>query len=286
MRLGLNWVSIEREDELENALPLIDDLGLGTIGAPGALAEWSEEECAAFGEMVRGYGLTIGEHGYWESLLTRDERERERQIEIVRDRLRKADAMGVDCVVTLAGSFGGDWAGAPHPDNWSEEARGMVVENCRRILDGLDLEHTTYALEPWYNTFFHAPESVRELLDEVDHPDFGVHMDAMNMHSIQDVYRSSALIERAFDLLAEDVAAVHAKDIRWDPSANILSLEEVIPGDGSMDYDLYVRKLDELPEDVPVFTEHWDSDDAYVETMRRLRRYADENGIELIDRHA
>lgn len=286
MRLGLNWLSVRNEEELEDALPLIDDLGLGTINAPDQMSEWSIERCEAYGEMVRDYGLTVGEYGYWENLLRRDEEERARQIETVQGLLERADAMGVDCVVTLAGTFGGSWAGAPHPDNWSEEAREMVIENCQRILDGVALNRTTYALEPWFNTFFHRPQAVRSIIDAVDRPTFGVHMDAMNMHSIQDVYRSRQLIDEAFDLLAADVASVHAKDIYLNPDHGILQLEEVLPEDGSMDYDRYVQRLDELPDDVAVFTEHWETNEEFVETMHRLRTIAERNDIELIDRSA
>lgn len=286
MRLGLNWLSVEDEKQLEAALPVIDDLGLGTIGAPDAMGEWSLERCEAYGETVHDYGLTVGEYGYWENLLLSDEDERSQRIETVQGHLERADVMGVDCVVTLAGSFGGSWAGAPHPDNWSDRAQEMVVENCQRILDGVSLNHTTYALEPWVNSFFHRPQAVRSLIDVVDRPSFGVHMDAMNMHSIQDVYRSERLIDEAFDLLADDIASVHAKDIHWNPDHGILQLEEVLPEDGSIDYDRYMQRLDELPDDVSVFTEHWETDEEFVETMRRLRTVAERNDIELVDRTA
>lgn len=284
MRLGCNWLSIEGEADLEKALPVIDEFSLGAIDAPDAMGDWSIEQCEAFGESIRDYGLTIGEYGYWENLLTRDDEERKQQIQTVQSLLRRADAMGVDCVVTLAGSFGGSWAGAPHPDNWSDEARGMVVENCWQILDGVSLDHTTYALEPWYNTFVHQPRAVHEVIDEVNHDDFGIHMDAMNMHSVQDVYQSTQLIDEAFDLLGEDVAAAHIKDIRWNTEPGILCLEEVLPGHGTMDYNRYAQRLDELDDDVAVFTEHWTTDEEFVETMRRFRDVAEQNDIELVTR--
>lgn len=284
MRLGLNWKSVESRAELEAVLPLIDQYGLGTIAAPSAMSDWSISRCKEFGEMVREYGLTVGELGYWENLLTTDDDVRTRRIQHVQELLKRADAMGVDCVVTLVGSFGGSWAGDPHPDNWTDRAREMVVENSQRILDGVSLNETTYALEPWYSSFFHKPRSVRSLLDDVDRAGFGVHMDMMNMHSIDDAYRSTDLIDDAFDLLADDIAAVHAKDIQVNPDSGVYQIEEVIPGDGSMDYDRYMCHLDELPDDVPVFTEHWDTDNQYVETIRRLREFAKRNDIEIVGR--
>ena len=61
MRLGLNWLPVRNQRELEAALPLIDELKLGAIAAPRVMADWSLADCAAYGEMVRGFGLVIGE---------------------------------------------------------------------------------------------------------------------------------------------------------------------------------------------------------------------------------
>lgn len=252
MRLGLNWVDVGDAAALDDRLDLVDDLGLGTVAAPADLGERTLADCRAHGEAVRDRGLTVGEFGYWENLLVREEDTREARIEALRGLLRHADAMRVDTVVSLVGSFGA-WAGSPHPDNYGAAARERARANCERVLDGLDLEHTTYSLEPWFNSFFHTP--------------------------VETAYRSGELIGEAFDLLGGDVVSVHAKDLALDPEAGIYRLDEVLPGEGLLDYDRYLREIDALDEDLPVFTEHWDDADDYVETMRRLADTAARNGI-------
>ncbi len=67
----------------------------------------------------------------------------------------------------------------------------MLTEQCRRefreivlrILDGLELGRTSYALEPWCNTFFYEPGDIHDFFAMVDHPNLRFHLDLMNMGS-------------------------------------------------------------------------------------------------------
>jgi sugar phosphate isomerase/epimerase len=292
MRLGLNWRPVATDADLTAALDLCDDLGIGAVAAPAAVGDWSLAECRAYGEAVRERGLIVGELGYWENLLAPDGATRTDRVEDVRDLLRRADAMGADCVVTLVGSRSPEWAGAPHPDNYGEGFRSDVRETVARVLDGLELERTRYVLEPWYNTFFHRPRPVRAFLDAVDDDRLGVHMDAMNMHTVETAHRSTTVIDRAFDLLAEDAAAVHVKDLALvaGEGRDVCTLREVPPGagdeaaEGCLDLARYVERLDDLDEDVAVYTEHWEDDATYEAAIEHLRGIADRVGTTVVGR--
>ena len=279
MRFGLNWAPIRNQQELEAALPLIDELGLAATAAPAEMNRWPLHECAAYGDMVRSYGLIIGEVGYWQNLLVDDEAARSHRIDEVRSLLQKADAMGAGCVVTLVGSFDSKHALAPHAENWSDRARERAAENCHRILDGLDLQRTCYALEPWCNGFYHEAEAVAGFLEKIDHPRLALHLDVMNMHSVNTYYQSTQVIEQAFDLLGKWAVSVHAKDLRWDPTYMFLRMDEVMPGEGILDYDLFLRRVDSLSPDIPVYTEHWHTDEQYMEAIGRLHALAASAGI-------
>jgi sugar phosphate isomerase/epimerase len=285
MRLGLNWLPLANRQDLQAALPLIDALGLGAIAAPAEAAQWDLERCAAFGAMVRSYGLVIGELAYWRNLLVVDDAERSRRIAEVRALLQRAEAMGAHCLVTLVGSFDEVGPLSPHHNNWGLRAQALARENCLRILDGLELTHTVYALEPWCNTFFHGPDAVRAFFDAVAHPRLALHLDQMNMHSVDTYYQSSAVIARTFDLLADRVASVHAKDLLWHPSRMFLHLDEVMPGQGVLDYDLFVRRLASLRPDITVYVEHWSTAEEHVEAIQRLRAMLAEKGIAPVARH-
>jgi sugar phosphate isomerase/epimerase len=279
MRLGYNW-GPTGPDDLDRAAAVADEFGLGTVAAPSAetVLDWSVPEARAYGEAVRERGLTVGELGYWDNIFD--------GVADLREVLRRGDAMGADCVVSLVGSFAG--GGGPHPDNYGEAARERATEQVRAALDGLPLDRTTYALEPWYDSFFHQPRPVREFLDRFDR--VGVHLDVANLHCVGTVHRSETVVGRAFDLLADDAAAVHAKDLTLDPGgvAEVCTLREVPPGetDGSLAFDQFLERLDDLPDDVPVFTEHWPEDGQYERAVAWLHERADALGTAVVEREA
>jgi sugar phosphate isomerase/epimerase len=284
MRLG-GFFRADRAQDLEPLCEKLDVYGLSAIPAPARLAEMSPDACAAFGERARELGLVVGEAGMWENLLTEDEALQARRIERVRGLLRNADRMGCHCVVTLVGSKDpSDAALAPHPYMYTEACRAEFQQVVLRILDGLDLRTCKYVIEPWHNSFFYQPEDIRAFIDRVDHPAFGLHLDQMNMVSQESFYRTTDLIHRTFDLLADKAASAHLKDVRWDYQHMFLKWDEVYVGDGVMDYETYLRRLAELPPDTPCYCEHMAKERDYALNFARLHHKASEAGVRFLKR--
>ncbi|MBI3947567.1 MAG: sugar phosphate isomerase/epimerase [Armatimonadetes bacterium] len=279
-------------------------LGYYTAGTPAALdalaekldiyglsAVWpsldglSDEECVALGERARALGIVLGEAGMWENILTADPELRDQRIRKTRDLLRKADLAGVKCVVTLAGSM--DPSGrslAPDARNYTEACKRELREVVLRILDGLALKRVRYGIEPWHNTFFYQPEEIREFIDRVGHPAFGLHLDQMNMVSQASYHNTTELINKTFRLLADRAWSVHLKDIRCDPGHMFLKWDEVRIGDGVMDYETYLRRLADLPADTPCFCEHFKSEGDYAICFARLHHLAKKADVRFLCR--
>ena len=53
------------------------------------------------------------------------------------------------------------------------------------------------------------------------------------------------------------------------------SVPAIGAGEGVMDYDLFMKKLDTLDRNMPVYTEHWATEAGFVEAVRRLHAAAD-----------
>ncbi len=281
MRLG-GWYGAAKAEELEPLCEKLDAHGLSAItGVP-----WLDDaDCAAFGEKARSFGLVVGECGAWENLMTDDQEVQQQRIEATRETLRKAEIMGCHCVVALVGTKDpSDAPLAPHPYMYSAAAKAEFRELVLRILDGLDLKNTKYVIEPWHNTFFYKPEEIREFIDRVDHPAFGLHLDQMNMVSQADFYDTTSLINQTFDLLADKVASVHLKDIRCDHAHMFLKWDEVYIGDGVMDYETYLKRLAELPPDTPCYCEHMSAESDYILNFQRLHERAAKAGVGFLPR--
>jgi len=268
-------------DELEPLCEKLDRHGLSAITPPPTLAEMSDDECVAFGERARQLGLVVGEAGFWRNLLTRDLEEQTRRRGIVRTMLQKADLMGCRCVVTAVGTTepSDAWNG-PGPYMFTDECKAEFRELILWLLDGLELQTTKYCLEAWCNAFFYKLDDITDFIDRVGHPLFGMHLDQMNLVTHETFYRTTELIHRTFDLLAPHVVSLHMKDIQWDYKHMFLKWDEVLIGDGVLDYPTYLRRIDrDLPDDVPCYCEHLPDEATYLDNVERLHRKAEELGL-------
>jgi sugar phosphate isomerase/epimerase len=284
VRLG-GWYSAERAEELSALCERLDAHGLSAIPAPNRIAEMSDDECAAFGQTARQLGIVVGETGMWENLMTSDPGRRARRIERVRTLLRKAELMGCRCVISLVGSgHPSDSMLAPDGTMLTDEGRRAFREVVLQIMDGLELERTCYAIEPWRTSFFYHPEDIAAFLDDVDHPRVWLHLDLVNMVGRRDYFDTAGLAERTFALLSDRIAAAHLKDLRWDHQHMQIRWDEVPVGDGVMDLDAYLRGLASLDPDLPCFCEHLPTEAEYAESFARLHRVAERIGTRFLPR--
>jgi len=285
VRLG-GFYSVERTEDLEALCERLDTHGLSAIPGPNRLAEMPDDECVAFGEAARDLGLVIGETGMWENLMTADPARRTDRIERVRTLLRKAELMGCRCVISLVGSgHPSDSMLAPDGTMLTTDGERAFREVVLRIVDGLDLERTSYAIEPWRTSFFYRPEDIRAFLDDVDHPRVRLHLDLVNMVGRRDYFDTAGLAGRTFALLSSRIAAAHLKDLRWDHDYMALKWDEVLVGDGVMDYDAYLGGLAALDPDLPCFCEHLATEAGYAENFARLHRGAERIGARFLPRN-
>lgn len=287
MRLGGSIFEAQTADDIDSLVESLDTYGLSTIVGPWGFDEMADDDLAAFGERATQLGLVIGESHSRPNLLIRDPEERGRRIEQLRVGLRKADLMGSSSVCILVGTAGPeDHLAAPHPFNYTDQAKREFREAVLRAMDGLDLQRTSLMVEPWTNTFFYQPEAIREFLDSVGHPRVGLHLDLMNMVDQYHYYRTTELIDETFDLVGQYIGAVHFKDLLWDWEHMFLKFDEVPVGNGVIDYKTYIRRLAALGRDIPCFVEHFPTEGEFAMSFARLHRIAGEVGASFEPRAA
>jgi len=286
MRLGALTIRANSIDELEPLCEKCDALGLSAIPAPAGYTKWTDDACAAYGEKATSLGFVIGEAGFWQNFLDPDSEAVKNRIKEIRQCLQKGDIMGLRCVVSLAGSKApGNKALLPHPYNYTDKAKAECREIFLRIVDGLDLNTTRYAIEPWCNGFFYLPDDINAFLKSVNDPRIGLHLDMMNMVSLQTYFHTTELINHTFDLLGDRIVSVHAKDIRWDVSHLMLKWDEVCAGEGVLDYDTFLSNLDKLDRDMTVYTEHWFTEEQWLKAIHCLHDAAAKTGVSFLKRN-
>ena len=277
MRLGGYYYRIHRVEQLDEYLDKLDIYGLSTVCL--AIDEIPFEQCERLGEKARKYDIVIGECGYWKNLMTADKDLQNQRIQGARESLKKAEVMGAFSVASLVGTkHPSDRPLATHPYMYTDECKSEFREVVLRILDGLDLKTTKYVIEPWHNTFFYNPDVIKDFIDSVDHPDFGLHMDMMNMVNHEYFYNTTELINHTFDVLEDKVYSAHLKDVRCDWTYEFLKWDEVYIGEGVMDYETYLKRLSRLSPDLPCFCEHMTTEEEYAKNFSIAHHLADKYG--------
>ena len=232
-----------------------------------------------YADVCRDNDLLIGEVGAWRNVMARDEKERAANLDYNIRQLELAETVGANCCVNISGSFADMWDGY-HPALDTPETWALVVENTRRIIDAVQPTHTAYSLEPMPWMIPESPEQYLQLMKDVDRAAFKVHLDYCNMLNSIDRYRhASEFITKCCTLLGKDIVSVHAKDALITQGALPVVINEVQPGMGSLDLSLVTALAHGLGEDTPVFVEHLDTHEQYMQATAVMREAAKRAGV-------
>jgi sugar phosphate isomerase/epimerase len=106
----------------------------------------------------------------------------------------------------------------------------------------------------------------------------------MNMVDQFSYYDTTSLINSTFDLLGDHIVGAHLKDIYLDWNHNFLRLDEVLIGDGVLDYTTLLNRLARLDRDLPCFCEHLDAEGDYAINFARLHHLAAKLGHDFVAR--
>jgi len=223
--------------------------------------------------------VALAEVGAWRNMLDVDLEKRRQNLAYVQERLAVAELLGARCCVDIAGSFNPHYWCGPDPKNLTEEFIDATVENCRHVIDAVKPKRTKFSIEMMPFNFPTGPDDYLKLIKKVDRSGFAVHLDACNvMNSPERMYNNSAVIDECFRKLGPWIVSCHAKDLSWEDYVQV-SLREVIPGRGQIDYRAYLRGLAGLPVDAPLMLEHLKTAEEYDEGRHYIQKVAREMGL-------
>jgi sugar phosphate isomerase/epimerase len=227
--------------------------------------------------------VTIAEVGIWRNLVTRDMAVQKAHREIAAEKLAIADAVGAKCAVSYIGSYepGSDYG--PNAHNLSEEAFDDAVEAARNLIDTVKPKRAKFALEMEQYSLPDSVDMYVKLIKAVDRPAFACHVDPVNLVMTPRVYFNTAtLLNEIFDKLGRWIVSCHAKDIILYHQA-ALHFDEIIIGKGTMDYRVFLSRLDKLGGEVPLMMEHL-SDAEYAIARDEVFKVGDAIGVQFVNR--
>ena len=157
------------------------------------------------------------------------------------------DSLGTSVITLCTGTRDPDNMWRRHEGNDAPDAWADMIDTIGEALTMAERANVVLAFEPEMANVINSADKGRRLLDHFQSPHLKVIFDAANLFEIADADEQKRIIERAFELLVDDVVIAHAKD--RDAAGNF-----VAAGHGTLDYDHYVKALHQSGFDGPLIT--------------------------------
>jgi sugar phosphate isomerase/epimerase len=241
----------------------------------------SHDEISAYKKAAKKADIIISEVGVWKNPISPDETERNDALDKCIKSLHLADEIEANCCVNTSGSRNEKYWAGPHMKNLTDETFNMVVESARKIIDAVKPAHTFFTLEamPW--AFPYSVDSYLRLINAIDRKSFAVHLDPVNLVVSPEVYfNNGEMIEDCFTRLGPYIRSCHAKDIILREDIYLPHLDEVRPGSGKLNYNVFLKELSQL-KDIPLMLEHLNTQEEYQSAADYIRNVGRTNGIKI-----
>lgn len=267
------------------------DMELG----PGQL---TQDKCATIRDTFRDHNLPVSCISAYTNIVHPDKDERKRRNDYLKEILAHAQYLGSPYVISETGTFATDSDWVHHPRNKTEEG----WEDCREVVREL-AQHAydngaVFLLETYVNNVVGSVEETLRMFAEVDHPGLGLLMDPTNYFEHHNIDKMDQTLNYVFDALSDKIRIAHAKDVKragddksekhsdiGDEQAaeshtfrGVGEIELPAPGLGSLNYDLYLRRLAQKHPNIPIIIEHLAEDD-----VPRAKKFLDDklraNGV-------
>ena len=174
-----------------------------------------------------------------------DMRERQNGLRRLRQLAPVCHRLGTSVITLCTGTRDPQSMWRRHPDNDLPEAWKDLTAIMREALKIAADNDVTLAFEPEVANTIDSAVKARRLLDEIQSPHLKVIMDGANIFHKGELPRMREIIDEAFELLGDDIAIGHAKDLDRDGQAG-----HIAAGKGLLDYRQYLSLMSNVGFDV------------------------------------
>ena len=226
-------------------------------------------------------GIVIAEVGCWNNMMDARPGAADKNIAAVTEALALADELNAKCCVNIPGSFAEDpWYG-PAPQNLTKEFFDQAVENAHKIIDAVKPKRAKFAYEITGWGIPSDTDGYLRMIGAIDRKEFGVHLDVCNMVNCPSKFWGTTdLVNDAFNRLGGKMVSSHAKDLVWEVEMNIHFVECAV-GEGKVDIATILKRLSQLPSDVPFMIEHMSNEEEYTRSRENIFKIAKANGVQI-----
>ena len=217
-------------------------------------------------------------NGWYEVLVNADEQLRAEGIRGLQALTRIGRALDAKTVYVRPGSLSAAGAWYPHPGNYAPEVFDRLVDSLRQAAQAAAAEGMMLALEGHVLSLLDTPQRMRDVIEAVGSPALRFNTDPVNfIGSVKDTYHPGRVLEELERVLGEYTVAAHLKDMTVQDRL-VLHIEEVVIGEGSMDYGRLLPQLEQMNPEMYGIIEHL-PDEKIPQARAGLMRAAEKAGV-------
>lgn len=288
--------------DLETTAATIRGLGFNTVqldlhftDLDLSAGQLTAKKAKRVSDTFRDHDLPICAISGYTNIVHPDPDERKRNIAYLTEIIRHAREFGSGYVVSESGTFNphSEWDHDPHnrTEDAYEQVRDVLAELAREAYD----HGATFLLETYVNNVVGSVREATRIFNDIRTPGLELLMDPTNFFEAHNIDDMDGVLNEMFDTLGDRVRVAHAKDVKRSGSdksekhadigdehalashtfRGVGEIELPAAGLGSLDYDLYVRRLAERSPNASLIIEHLDESDVprakqfVIETLKR-----------------
>jgi sugar phosphate isomerase/epimerase len=238
----------------------------------------NSEKCKKIRDTFRNHNLPISCISGYTNLVHPNPERRKSNLAHLKQLIRYANELGSPYVISESGTFDSDSDWVHHPKNKTEEG----YEECRKVIQELvdfSREHgVTFLVETYVNNVIGSIEETLQLFADVTDPHLGLLMDPTNYFEEHNIDQMDKTLNQIFNALSKRIKISHAKDVKRAEAAQGVQMASIdaseahalrgvgmielpAPGLGSLNYDLYLKRLSKDHPNIPIIIEHLEEAD-------------------------
>ena len=269
---------------LKESIKKIKDIGFQTVQLDLCFKDMElsmegldKKKCKIIRDSFRDNNLPICCISGYTNIVHPDPDTRREKLEYLKKIIRHARDLGSRYVVSETGTYNTESEWVHHSKNKTEEG----YEEARNIIAELIQESynsgVIFLVENYVNNVIGSVEEVLRLFSDIKHPALGLLMDPTNYFDNGNIDDIDGELNRIFNALSNKIYIAHAKDCKRtedtsEKHADIDApeshgfrgsgaVELPAPGLGSLNYNLYLKRLAEEHPNIPIIIEHLDESD-------------------------
>jgi len=244
-----------------------------------------EADPAAVGQLksaLENADLEVAQaNGWYEVLVHPDDAVRAEGVAGLHALTRIGRQLDAKTVYVRPGSLSPTGAWYPHAGNYAPEVFERLVDSLRAAAQTAAAEGMVLALEGHVLSLLDTPQRMRDVLDAVGSPALQFNTDPVNfIGTVRDTFDPSRVLDDLVARLGSYTVAAHLKDMAVRDHL-VLRIDEVVIGEGTMDYGRLLRQMEQINPDMYGIIEHL-PDEKIPLARAGLMRAAEQAGVHLV----